>query len=172
MKLYYDSDGAPTWVQISAIVDYPDVISRNSTYGACIITLRDFEGALYSDWSARDFVPMKVEDDDSNILFRGLLINKKFTAKSLILELVGFSILLEWIPFYKSYILAEGKVKTSPASAVLTVFHDDNEDDVYDTPDEDFTWDVNEWSTDQDVGLLIVDNTNDIASHYQQQFHP
>ncbi|KKN42887.1 hypothetical protein LCGC14_0708610, partial [marine sediment metagenome] len=162
-KINIQTSASTPWVRISALVDYPRIASRNNSYGICTVILRDFEGALFSTWISRDFTPMKVEDDDSNILFRGFLVNKKFTTKSLILELVGFAILLDWIPFYKNYILAEGKVKTSPASSILTVFHDDNEDEVYDSPDEDFTWTANFWVTDRDVGLLIVDNSNDVT---------
>lgn len=150
--------------QLTGIVEYPTIISRNNMYGSCSIIVRDFEGSLYDTWYTRDFNDVVVEDDDSNILFRGYLINKTFHNKDLELTIAGFGIKLDWKEFYKDYVLAKGLVKTAPANATLTLWRDVDEDEVYDGGVEDWDWAIDYWITDQDVGLLIVDNTSDLDS--------
>ncbi|KKM26169.1 hypothetical protein LCGC14_1587420, partial [marine sediment metagenome] len=76
MKLYYDNSG--TWTEVTAVVSYPTIRKMNNMYGSCTVILRDFEGSLYGTWYTRDFTEMKVEDDSSNIIFRGFLIAKTY----------------------------------------------------------------------------------------------
>jgi len=122
MRLYYDNAG--TWVRISAIVDFPNIASRANVFGLCTAVLRDFEGGLYPTWIDRDFTKMLVTDDaaeavgDCNIIFRGQLIAKKYSSKTLILTIAGIGELLERKSFGSeeevNYILAEGNVKEVP----------------------------------------------------------
>jgi hypothetical protein len=78
--------------------------------------LNDFEGAFYSTWSGYNFIPIKVEDDSSNVLFRGYLTGKRFSHNKLYCTAHGLSIKLDWVPFHKNYILEEGLVKNVPAT--------------------------------------------------------
>ncbi|MFX1371332.1 MAG: nitrous oxide reductase family maturation protein NosD [Promethearchaeota archaeon] len=166
MKLYHDADEDDSWTEVGDVVEYPTITTRNNMYGLCDVKLRDFEGALYSTWYSRDFCPMRVEDDDENVIFDGYLAKKNFTAKYLMLHLVGFGVRLEWASFNSNYILAEGKVQQVDADAELHVYYDENENNEYDAGgDEDFDWDDDQWvSGQQDKGLLIVDNTTSTIS--------
>lgn len=162
MKLYYDNSG--TWTEVTAVVSYPTIRKMNNMYGSCTVILRDFEGSLYGTWYTRDFTEMKVEDDSSNIIFRGFLIAKTYFHNQLVLELAGLGIKLDWVKFQRNYILAQGKVAAIHADAELHVYNDVNEDDVDDGASEDFGWGVNQWTLgSQDTGLLIVDNTNSVT---------
>jgi len=140
MKIYYYNSG---WVQISAIVEYPNPTTRVNQVGNCIVTLRDFEGALYSSWEPRDFTKMKVEDASSNIMFIGYLIDKEFTQDKLTLILKGFSAILEWAPFKKNYVLAEGKIESVPSNVGLPMESEDT--DVMPNEDVSVSWE--KWGT-------------------------
>ena len=158
MKIYYYAAG---WNLIDAIVSYPDIRKLNNMYGSYTVMLRDFEGALYGTWYSRDFTEMKIEDDSSNIIFRGYLITKTYYHDSLVLELAGLGIKLDWEKFNRTYILETGKVTAIHADAELHVYDDVNEDNVDDGASEDFGWGVNQWTLgEQDKGILIVDNSN------------
>ena len=63
MKIYYDSDGAPSWVQITGIIEYPDIFVRMDATTLISFSIRDFEGALYAAWEARNFTDIKVDDE-------------------------------------------------------------------------------------------------------------
>ena len=162
MKVYYWESAA--WNLMSGIVSYPNIAIRNNMPGLCSVIIRSFHdsGTQFADWNVRDFTLMKVEDEDSNVLFRGFLINKQFFVKILVIHIVGFSIILDWTPFYKNYILAEGLVKTSPAGTSLVLWRDVDKDEIYDGAPDDFGWEPDYWITDQNVGLLIVNNTSDL----------
>ncbi|KKL23007.1 hypothetical protein LCGC14_2429730, partial [marine sediment metagenome] len=60
MKLYYDSDdpydGDPTWIEVTKIKTYPSIKNRMGAGSTITFVIADFEGALYSTWSALDFV--------------------------------------------------------------------------------------------------------------------
>lgn len=155
-------------VEITNIIKYPNPICRNEMVGTCSFQVRDFEGALFDFWYARDYNKVLVEDDNSNVLFRGFLVNKKFNIDSVTFFLKGIGVLLEWHHFYKDYILAGknglGKIRIVPATSTLTMYNDINVegDGIYDGAAEDFGWNVDQWIFDRDVGLLVTDNTNDI----------
>ena len=169
MRLYYDStptEHSPNWTRVSAVVDFPDISSRNNINGICEVVLRDFEGALYPTWSARDLTRMKITDDAGtpNTIFRGILINKRFHDRDLLLEIAGIGIALKRRSFgadeTKTYILASGFVKTLDANNRIHLQYKDS-DDVF----QDFTWDVDQWIVgDMDVGLMIKDTTEGYAT--------
>ena len=170
MRLYYNSATPPaeTWVRVSAIVDWPQIVSRKDFYGLCIVTLRDFQGGLYATWGSRDLTEMKVTDDAGtpNTLFRGYLINKKFHAKDLVLEIAGLGIMLYRRSFgseeIMNYILSSGYPKTLNASSIIDLQYKDSDGDF-----QDFGWDVDYWIlSDRNVALVIKDQTAGFASLY------
>ena len=116
--------GGYAWTQVTGIVSYPDINERMDNYGTCTVVVSDYEGAAFDSWHARDFVPVKIEDADSNILFQGYLKNRRFTRESITLALVGFAAVLDGTPFNKNYVLAEGKVKTVPGTTGLAASYD------------------------------------------------
>jgi len=149
------------WLRVSGIVGFPQITTRNNAYGLCSIGIRDFEGALFSDWNPRDLTMMIVTDDsenlakDCNILFRGYLMNKKFHAKTLTLEIAGIGILLYRRSFGseedENYILETGYPKTLNASTQI---------DLHDDDLANFDWEVDKWvKGNKDVGLIIKDQT-------------
>ena len=169
MRLYYNSATPPaeTWVRVSAIVSWPDITTRNNAYGICNISLRDLDGALFPTWNSRDLIEMKVTDDSGTpkTLFRGYLMNKKFHAKDLILELAGIGILLYRRSFgsgeIKSYILAQGYPKTLNANTQIDLHKSDNEGGF-----ENFDWVDEQWiKGGKNVGLIIKDNTDGFVSN-------
>jgi len=147
--------------QLTDIIQYPTIIPRNNMHCLCSVVLRDFEGALFDTWHGNDYSEFVIEDNDENKLFRGYLINKKFGYKQLELFLAGLGVKLDWMPFYRDYVLQEGKVKTVPATSTLTMYDDKNESGAWDAG-EDFTWAVDRWIFDQSVGLLLIDSTKTI----------
>ena len=162
MKIYWDDAG--TWTQITGVVQKPDIITRNNMYGSCVVVVRDFEGALFTDWEPRDFTDMKVEDDATNILFQGILVGKKFKSKEVIFFIAGFAILLDYLPFNKDYIYAFGKVKTLNANTQIDLYTDKNDNGEYDAL-EDFEWDPDLWTNNnQHNGLLIVDTVENLTT--------
>lgn len=118
MKLYYDSDGGPTWVEVTKIITFPIPQIRMDSPSQIIIEIRDFEGALYAIWSSRNFVDMKVTDgaETPTTLFRGFISNKKFKHKKLTIIISGFSAKLEHEPLHHNYVLEQGKVSEVPAT--------------------------------------------------------
>lgn len=176
MRLYYDSGTEyPIWNRVSGVIDFPDISLRNNIHSICQITLRDFEGGLFATWEPRDFTKMIITDDAGttmlsdpkcNILFRGILTNKRFHSNDLILELSGLGIHLSRNSFGANeainYIKAQGFVKTLNASSVIDLQQPDP-----DNPGQfiDFTWDVNQWvGADKDYGLIIKDTTSGYAT--------
>lgn len=153
--------------QLTDIISYPIITTRNNMYGLCSIKVRDFEGALYDTWYDKDFTEFVIEDNatDENKIFRGYLINKKFRTKELELYLAGIGVKLDWAPFYRDYILEEGKVRAPiNASSVIDCYNDDSGDGVDDGAADDFAWVVDGWHADQSVGLLLTDTTKTIDS--------
>ena len=143
--------------EITSIIEYPKITAILDKYYMGNITIRDYEGALYSDWYDRDFTPILIEDDSDNVLFRGFLTKKVFTTNSLILTIAGIGILLDWQPFgsdgYINYVLAEGKVNAPISSDSIIQLQTDAL--------AVFTWDVGWWIDGaKDLGLLIVDKTD------------
>jgi len=140
--------------QITGIIQEPTIAPRLDAYWIGGITVRDFEGALFSSWYDRDFNKILIEDDSANVLFRGFLIKKTFKKDELSLSFAGIGIMLDWQPFgadgYIDYILAEGLVK-APISA-------DSVLQVKDSEGADFTWANDYWIKEgRDVGILIME---------------
>jgi len=143
--------------RITDIDTYPIITPRLNTYCQCNAILGDFEGAKFDDWYARDFNKILIEDDSSNIIFRGFLIKKIFTKKSLTLYFAGIGALLDYKHFgdmgIMDYILAEGKVDLPiEATSILTLKKDAGGA---------MGWDADWWIKEgKDVGILIVDKTD------------
>lgn len=118
MKLYYDSDGAPTWVEVTDIITLPVPKIRIDEPSIVIAEIRDFQGALYSTWSSRDFTAMKITDGAGapTTLFRGFISGKRFLHNKTTLSISGFSKKLESTPLNNNYIIEQGKVSDVPAS--------------------------------------------------------
>ena len=170
MRLYYNNATEPAedWVRVSAIVDFPDITTRKDMYGLCVVSLRDFEGALFATWNPRDLTEMKMTDDAGtpNILFRGYLINKKFSGKDLILEIAGIGIRLYRRSFgseeVKNYTLEQGFVKTLNANTQIDLQYKDSDGNF-----QDFTWDNDKHiKSNKDRGLIIKDRTKDHTYKY------
>jgi len=156
------------WLRVSGIIGFPQITTRNNAYGLCSVGIRDFEGALFSDWNPRDLTEMIVTDDsenlakDCNVLFRGYLMNKKFHAKDLTLEIAGIGILLYRRSFgseeIKDYVLETGYPKTLNASTQI---------DLHDDDLANFDWVDEKWiKGNKDVGLIIKDTTEGFTSIY------
>ena len=164
MRVYYNSATPPaeTWVRVSAIVDFPDISTRNNMFGYCSVVLRDFDGVLFPTWEPRDLIEMKVTDDAGtpNTIFRGYLMNKKFHAKDLILEIAGLGIMLYRQSFGSEeimpYILATGYPKTLNANTQIDLWKSDGAGGF-----ENLDWEDEKWiKGNKDVGLIIKDNTD------------
>ena len=160
MKVYYDSstpaDGVEN-TELLWITSYPECTSILDQVGSCVITVRDFEGSEYATWKDLNFRKVRIEDDSSNIIWRGYIVKKTFTSKDMTLFCRGIGALLEWRTFTHNYVFAEGIVETVPAGTDL-VLKDNNEGDP-------FEWAVDQWHEgDQDKGLMITDNTNTMLS--------
>jgi len=143
--------------EITDIIEYPTITPILDKYYMGNITIRDFEGALFSPWIGRDFNQILIEDASSNVLFRGFLIKKTFNTDSLTLTIAGIGILLDWRPFgsdgHMNYIFAEGLVDVPISSDSIIELQTD--------ASAAFTWDPNEWIEGaKDHGLLIVDKTD------------
>lgn len=129
MKVYYYESAA--WNQITDIVNYPTISKMIDMPSTCSLEVAidptDYN-ASYTAWEARDFTQMKVEDNQSNILFQGYLVGKTFREHSVILRLNGFGALLDWTPFDKDYVKATGDVKSLAYNATgeETSLHADN----------------------------------------------
>lgn len=137
-------------------------------HGLCIVTLRDFEGALFATWEARDLTEMKVTDDAGtpNTLFRGYLINKISHDRDLVLEIAGIGIMLYRRSFgseeIMNYILARGFVKTLNANTQIDLQYKDSDGNF-----TDFAWALDYWiNNDRDVGLIIKDQSAGFTSIY------
>ncbi len=167
MRLYYNSATPPaeTWVRVSAIVGFPEITTRNNMAGLCIVTLRDFQGNLFSTWEPRDITEMLVTDDadadvaNCNILFRGFLMKKAFHDRDLVLEIAGIGIMLYRRSFgheeIETYILNEGFPKTLNANSQIDLQYKDLADAF-----QDFTWaDDIHIKGDKDRAILIKDST-------------
>ena len=117
MKCYYSTDDGTNWTQITDVVDFPTIKTALNKTSYCVIVIRSFHdtGTQFADWEGRDFANIKVEDESSNIIFRGYLENKIFENKILELHCKGLSARLDWKGFNKNYELAAGKVGQSPA---------------------------------------------------------
>ncbi|KKN18811.1 hypothetical protein LCGC14_0952150, partial [marine sediment metagenome] len=120
MKLYYDSDGAPTWVEVVDMITFPVPRIRMDEPNTVIVEIRDWQGTLYSTWSSRDFVEMKITDGAGapTTLFRGFIGGKKFLHNKTTLTIFGFSKKLESKPLNKQYILALGNISDVPVNVV------------------------------------------------------
>ena len=110
MKCYYSDDSEASWTEITGITEFPSTNSMLDKAGACVIKLADMEGALYTTYEPLDFAPIKVEDDSSNIIFKGYIKRKQFKSRELVIHCSGIAEKLQWIPFNKNYILADGKI--------------------------------------------------------------
>ena len=121
MKIYYDSNGDGTEnALVTNVISFPTMVSRMDKVGTCSFSIRDKLGALYATWKDYDFRKVKIEDDNSNVLFRGYIVEKTFTHNTLTVILKGIGIKLEWTPFNKNYILEEGFVKNVPSTHEFT----------------------------------------------------
>ena len=170
MRLYYNNAAegeTEDWIRVSAIVTFPDISTRKDMYGLCVVTIRDFEGSLYATWEARDLTEMKVTDDAGtpNTLFRGYLINKKFTNKGLLLEIAGIGIRLYRRSFGSeeiiNYIINDGFVKLDNANTQIDLQYKDNEGDF-----QEFTWDIDKHiKGNKDRGLITSLNSTTCLSN-------
>lgn len=155
----YEKWHVSTQTLVTDIVTYPNPVQQNNAFTACSMVLGDFEGSLYATWKDLDQVKMRIEDDSSNVLWRGFLDNKRFDAKGLTLELASFGRQLEWKSFGSrerfNYILAKGIVDECHANSLITLKDDDGNP---------FTWTPGCWcGVDKDLGLMILDNTADYS---------
>lgn len=146
-----------TQTEVTNIVTYPNPVQQNNAFTACSMVLRDFEGSLYATWSVLDQVKMRIEDDSDNVIWRGLLDNKRFTAKGLTLELASFGKALQWKSFGSkekaSYIMDKGIVDLCNASSIIDLKDDDGNP---------FGWTPDRWiGEDKDLGFMIMDNTSE-----------
>ena len=117
MKVYYDSTVPANGIEnteLTNIINFPNPIGIMDTIGFCTIKVRDNEGALYPTWKDLNFRKVRIEDDSSNIIWRGYITKKIYTHKEMTLECRGIGVVLEWKNFTENYILAQGKVKTVP----------------------------------------------------------
>ena len=163
MKLYYDTTnsatypqpGAPSWTRISAIVSFPKVKNRMDETGIIVVEIGDYEGALKTDWDAREWTRMKLEDEDSNVIFLGYLTGKTYGANQMIMTISDISQAFQWFPLDKNYALAEGYISDIAFGADTTrldlVQGNENRDD--------FAWLVDKWIDGRDVAIMIRDNS-------------
>ena len=164
MKLYYDTTHSatypqdasePSWTRVSAICSFPRIRSRMDETGITVVKLRDFEGALKDTWDARNWTRMKIEDEDSNVIFLGYLTGKTYETKEMTMVISGISKVLQWFPLDKNYILAEGYIDDIAFGADTTrldlVQGNDNRDD--------FAWPVDKWVTERDTAIIIRENS-------------
>lgn len=159
MKIYHDADEDDSWTEITTIAEYPKLQHRLNNIQKISFVLNDFEAALYTTWEGYDFIPIKIEDDSSNILFRGYLTHKKFTHNKLFCQASGLGERLTWIPYKQNYLLASGLIKNVPSTVdqypVYAYLYPDGDDgamgwqnngggDHYEDIDEEYgEWDDN-----------------------------
>ena len=160
MKVFYDSstpaDGVEN-TELTGIISYPECISILDKVSSCSVVVLDLEGDRYATWKDLNFRKVRVEDNPSNIIWRGYIVKKTFTSKDMTLYCRGIGALLEWRPFTYNYVLAAGVVETVPAGTDL-VLKDSNEGAA-------FGWAVDQWHEgSQNKGLMITDNTNTMES--------
>ena len=163
MKLYYDTTnsatypqpGAPSWTRISAIVSFPKVKNRMDETGIIVVEIGDYEGALKAAWDAREWTRMKLEDEDSNVIFLGYLTGKTYGANQMVMSISDISQVFQWFPLDKNYALAEGYIDDIAFGADTTrldlVQGNENRDD--------FAWLVDKWIDGRDVAIMIRDNS-------------
>ncbi len=145
MILKYDSNGDGTANQsISNIITYPEITTRLDQVGHCTFSIIDRLGALYSTWEALDNIKFLIEDDSSNVIFSGYVIDKRFKHNTITVIAKGIGAILEWKHFKENYILAEGTVKTIPAT--------DGEYDIETTLDPSSDAVPNEWGLSAPAG--------------------
>ncbi len=106
-------------------MSYPDIVSRLDMIGTCAFTIVDRLGALYASWFLLDDIVFKVEDDNSNILFQGFIVDKIYKHNVLTISARGLGAPMEWKNFNQDYILAEGNVKTVPSATGATTITDE-----------------------------------------------
>ncbi|KKN09407.1 hypothetical protein LCGC14_1046850, partial [marine sediment metagenome] len=164
MKLYYDTgnsgtypqDGTePSWTRIGDIISFPKIKSRMDETGICIVKLRDYEGNLFDFWKTREWTRMKLEDEDSNVIFLGYLTGKSYTEKDMTMTISGISKVFQWFPIDKNYVLAEGYIDDIAFGADTTRLDLVQGNEARDN----FAWIVDKWITDRDVAILIRDNS-------------
>jgi len=164
MKLYYDTGNsatypqdaaAPSWTRVSAICEFPKIKSRMDETGICIIKLRDYQGALHGTWDAREWTRMKVEDEDSNVIFLGYLTGKTYEEKEMTMVISGISKVFQWFPIDKNYILAEGYIDDIAFGADATRLDLVQGNEARD----DFAWNVDKWIDGRDVAIMVRENS-------------
>jgi hypothetical protein len=121
MKAFYSTDDGANWTEITGIRNYPTIKTAMNSTSTCQITVVSWHdaGTQFADWLARDFSNIKVEDDATNLLFRGYLTKKVFTKTELTLYCEGISAKLGWVPFTQNYELASGLVSVIPSTTDL-----------------------------------------------------
>jgi len=158
MKAYVDVSTPPDGIEnaeIVTIIEFPEPIAIMDNVGSCTIRSREDITAAYAFWNDKNFRKIKIEDDSSNVIWRGYIVKKVYTHDVLTLHCMGIGVVYQWTNFTQDYILAEGKVKTVNDGAILDLKTDDE-----DGGDPDFTWTVDEWHLDRDVGILLYDATD------------
>jgi len=86
LKVYHDHDENGSWTEVTGIKSYPEIMHRMDEISTASVVIVDNEGDLYSTWEAYDFIPMRIDDDAANVLFRGYLVGKKFEHDKLTLS--------------------------------------------------------------------------------------
>jgi len=164
LKLYYDTTNSatypqyaqePSWTRISAIITFPKVRNRMDETGIIIVQLRDFEGALKGTWDAREWTRMKLEDEDGNVIFLGYLTGKTYSAKQMIMTISDISVVFQWFPMDKNYILAEGYIDDIAFGADTTRLDLVQGNEAR----SNFAWDVDKYVTERDVAIMVRDNS-------------
>ena len=162
MKIYYDSTVPANGIEnleLTGIKIYPVPISMMDKIGSCAIVLKDFEGSLYDTWKDLNFRKIRIEDDSSNVIWRGYIERKDYEHNKMTLGCRGIAALLDWKNFTENYILEEGLIKTVPLAG-----GDDSRLELKQNDQDagfpDFVWPPDYWHVDQDVGIIVYDTTN------------
>ena len=122
-----------------------------------VITVEDFEGALYATWYNKQGTHIEVKDNtDTYYYFIGTVTDIKNYTDKMVLVCSPVGRILKKRNFKKNYIYAEGKLKSNPPYAASN-----NKIEVETKDDEDFTWDNDEHHQgDRDRGILLLDKTD------------
>lgn len=122
-----------------------------------VITVEDFEGALYSTWKDYQGIHIEIKDNsDTYYYFIGTVTDIKNYQDKMVLVCSPVGRLLKKRNFKKNYIYAEGKLKSDPPYA-----GSNNKIEVETKDDEDFRWGPQEHAFgERNRGILLLDKTD------------
>jgi len=127
--------------EMANIMEYPTISIEMNMLSIISFEGLDVEGSLYSTWHDRDFWKFVVEDDDDNVIWRGYLISRSFTAYSMQVKCGSFAHTLKWKTFNNNYEYETGYFQNAPSTETITCYHDENDNETYDAGgSEDFNW--------------------------------